>query len=98
MDNRRRVIIDILVAVLIVAVGTAGFVLIEGWSLGDALFMTITSVTTVGYGEVHPLSPAGRAFAGVLIICDRERRSLRRHSFTRSTASHARAFQLRAQL
>jgi voltage-gated potassium channel len=69
VDNRRRVIIDILVAVLIVAVGTAGFVFIEGWGPGDALFMTIISVTTVGYGEVHPLSPAGRAFAGVLIIC-----------------------------
>ena len=42
--------------------GTAGYILIEGWSVADAFYMTVTTVTTVGYGEVHPLSPAGRAF------------------------------------
>ena len=54
-----------LVALLIAAVmvvGTAGYVLIEGWSLFDAFYMTAITITTVGYGEVHPLSNAGRAF------------------------------------
>jgi voltage-gated potassium channel len=42
--------------------------LIEGWSAFDALYMTVTTVTTVGYSEVRPLSPAGRAFTIVLIL------------------------------
>jgi voltage-gated potassium channel len=59
-----------LVALLIVAVivvGTAGYMLIEGWSMGDAFYMTAITITTVGYGEVHPLSAAGRAFT--VFIC-----------------------------
>jgi len=47
--------------------GTLGYVVIEGWSVSDALFMAVTTVTTVGYGEIHPLSTAGRLFSIVLI-------------------------------
>jgi voltage-gated potassium channel len=47
--------------------GVAGYMLIEHWSLLDSLFMTAISLTTVGYGEVHPLSPTGRLFTVVLI-------------------------------
>lgn len=54
--------------VLIVAGGTVGYSVIEGWSVWDALFMTIITVTTVGYGEVHPLSRAGQAFTVVLLV------------------------------
>ncbi|MFH0810834.1 MAG: potassium channel protein [Pseudomonadota bacterium] len=68
MDNRKRVIIDIIGALLVLAFGTIGYVLIEGWNAADAFFMTITTVTTVGYGQIHPLSPAGMAFTSVLII------------------------------
>lgn len=38
------------------------------WSFVDALFMTLTTVTTVGYEEVHPLSPAGRVFTMTVIV------------------------------
>jgi voltage-gated potassium channel len=48
--------------------GTAGFVAIEGWTPLDAFYMTVTTVSTVGYGEIHPLSSRGRLFASVLII------------------------------
>ena len=48
--------------------GTLGFVFIEGWSLVDSLYMTIITISTVGYGEVHPLSPYGRGFASILIV------------------------------
>ncbi len=41
----------------------------EGWDVFDAFYMTITTVTTVGYGEIHPLSRAGRVFnSGVIIL------------------------------
>ncbi len=56
----------LLVAVL--AGGTAGYMLIEGWNIWDAFYMTVTTVATVGYGEVHPLSPRGRLFTVALIF------------------------------
>lgn len=64
-----------LIAFLVtLAVGTAGYMLIEGWSLNDAFYMVAMTVTTVGFGEVRPLSTAGRLFtvglifAGVVLV------------------------------
>lgn len=51
----------------VVVSGTLGFMWIESWDLADAFYMTIITVSTVGYGEVQPLSPAGRFFAVLLI-------------------------------
>lgn len=48
--------------------GVVGFMLIEGYRFLDAVFMTIITITTIGYGEVHPLSDAGRIFAIFLIL------------------------------
>ena len=42
--------------------------MIEGWSFFDALYMTVTTITTVGYGELHQLSKAGRIFTVFLIL------------------------------
>ena len=51
------------VALLLLAlVGTAGFHYLEGWSWLDSLYMVVTTFTTVGYMEIHPLSPVGRIF------------------------------------
>ena len=52
----------------IISLGVAGFMTIEDWPLWDARYMTIITITTVGYGEVHPLSTSGQMFASVLII------------------------------
>ncbi len=65
---RFRVRYAIIALALVIAFGTIGFRLIEGWSFTDSLFMTVTTVTTVGYGEVHPLSQGGRIFAIVLML------------------------------
>lgn len=46
----------------VVAVGTAWYGLVEGFGFEDGLFMAVTSITTVGYGEVRPLDTSGRAF------------------------------------
>jgi len=47
---------------LIVLLGTIGYVLIESWSVLDSLYMTVTTIFTVGFGEIHPLSTGGRVF------------------------------------
>src|SRR5262245_55203882 len=53
----------------LVLLGTLGYWLIEpAYSLFDALYMTVITLTTVGYGEVHPLSPAGRWFTIGLLL------------------------------
>ena len=49
-------------------IGTIGFVWVEGWSLFDSFYMTLMTLTTVGYGEVHPLSFHGRLFASFLML------------------------------
>jgi len=48
--------------------GTAGYVAIEGWGPWESLYMTVTTITTVGYREVHPLSRAGEVFTVALIL------------------------------
>jgi voltage-gated potassium channel len=58
----------VIILLLVFVVGTFGYRLIEGWSFLDSLFMTITTITTVGYREVHPLSTAGRIFTIFLIL------------------------------
>ena len=51
-----------------IVLGTFGYMLIEGWSTFDALYMTLITVASVGFSEVHPLSTAGRSFTMVLIV------------------------------
>jgi voltage-gated potassium channel len=53
---------------LLLIVGTLGFHFIEGWPLFDGLYMTLTTLTTIGYQEVHPLSHAGRVFNTFMIV------------------------------
>jgi voltage-gated potassium channel len=53
---------------LVIAWGTAGYMLIEGWNAWDAFYMTIITVTTVGYREIHDLSRAGQAFTVVVLL------------------------------
>ena len=49
-------------------VGTGGYHLIEGWNLLDSVYMTLITLTTVGFGETHPLSPAGQVFTIFLLM------------------------------
>ncbi|MFQ5578314.1 MAG: potassium channel family protein, partial [Anaerolineae bacterium] len=51
-----------------IGVGTMGYRVIEGWQPLDAFYMTIITLTTVGFGELRPLSSAGRLFTVALII------------------------------
>ncbi len=64
----RRVVWGLLTLLALTGAGVAGFALIEGASLLDALFMTVITLSTVGYSETFALSPGGRVFAIVLIV------------------------------
>jgi len=63
-----RLLIVAAVLVSAILLGTLGFVLVEGWTLFDAFYMALMTLTTVGYGEVHPLSFHGRLFASFLML------------------------------
>ncbi len=60
--------VALLLLVLVTAGGTVGYVLVEGWSWWDAFYMTVITVTTVGYREVHTLSRAGEILTVVVLV------------------------------
>lgn len=61
----RNAIIALAIAIVF---GTIGFAVIEHWSLGKGLYVTVQTLTTVGYGDVPPQTPAGKAFAVVIML------------------------------
>lgn len=64
----RRILLTGGLVFLAVIFGTTGFMWVEGYSAFDAFYMTLITVSTVGYQEIHPLSHAGRIFNSVLIL------------------------------
>jgi voltage-gated potassium channel len=68
VSEGRQLIRPATIIVLIMLTGTLGYMLIEGWNVLDAIYMTITTMATVGFGEIHPLSAQGRVFTIGLII------------------------------
>src|SRR4051812_1459004 len=63
-----RFLLIILAIAAVLVIGTVGFTLIDGYPPFDAFYMSLTTLTTVGYGEIHPLSHAGRIFNSFLIF------------------------------
>ena len=70
MSPRRRLVYIALALLVVIAAGTVGYKLIGGdeWSFLDALYMTVTTLSTVGFKEVHDLSATGRIFTILLVI------------------------------
>ncbi len=66
LKGRLRVVL--LLGLMVFASGVFGFMAIEKMSIVDAFYMTIITLSTVGFQEVKPLSPAGRVFTSALII------------------------------
>ncbi|MBC2694070.1 MAG: potassium channel protein [Desulfobacteraceae bacterium] len=68
MNSEKHLIVSFLLTFLIVSFGTVGYIVIEGWDILDALYMTVITMGTVGYGEVHEISKTGRLFTILLIF------------------------------
>jgi voltage-gated potassium channel len=64
----RRAAFGAAVFASLLMLGTTGYILIEGWSFLDALFMTAITLSTVGYGQIRPLSAGGVIFSIFLIL------------------------------
>lgn len=68
LSPARRFLLAIAGLVLLIGIGTVGYMLIEDMSFLDALFMAVITLSTVGYQEVTPLGPQGKVFTILLII------------------------------
>ncbi len=70
--HRSRSVFRIRYALMALAVailfGTIGFHLVEGWPLDDSLYVTVQTLTTVGYGDIPPHTAMGRAFAVLVML------------------------------
>ena len=67
MGNVRRIQLALLAVVAVVVAGSVGYVVL-GFSLLDAVYQTVTTITTVGFREVRPLGAGGKIFTIVLIV------------------------------
>ncbi len=68
MFYNSRIVTALILCLAIVAIGTSGYMLIEGYTLLEGLYMSIITITTVGFGEVKPLSWMGRGFTIFLVL------------------------------
>ena len=63
-----KILRGLVILSLIVIFGTVGYMTIEGWDFFPSLYMTVITITTVGFNETYPLSVAGRIFTLILIF------------------------------
>ena len=68
MDLEKRFKIVLVILVLVISFGTVGYIVIEKWPPLESLYMTLITLSTVGFEEVYPLSPNGKIFTMILVI------------------------------
>ncbi len=66
--NKLKIRLAIIVLLSIFVIGVSGYMIIEGDNLLNAIYMTVITVSTVGFGEIHYLSPSGKIFTIFLIL------------------------------
>ncbi len=68
MITKQQIILPVVLIIGVISFGTIGYTMLEGWNFFDSFYMTIITLTTVGFMEVHPLSNIGRLFTTFLIL------------------------------
>jgi voltage-gated potassium channel len=68
METTKHFFISVILIILILLIGMSGYMLIEGWDAIDSLYMTVITLATVGFGEVHAVSEWGRIYTMILIF------------------------------
>ena len=68
MVTQNRFVFALFLVLALVFIGVSGFMLIEGWTFTESLYMTFITLTTVGFAEVRPLSETGRMFTVAFLI------------------------------
>ena len=65
-SSSREILLAVVALLVLFSLGTAGYTLLEGWSVIDGFYMTFITLSTIGFQEVHPLSDLGRLFTFAL--------------------------------
>ena len=68
MQRKSHFTFSMILTAALILIGTGGYMTIEKWPFADAIYMTIITLATVGYGEVHQVSGVGRVFTIFLIV------------------------------
>ena len=68
ISSTKHLITSVLLTIIILSFGTTGYMIIEGWGIFDAVYMTVITISTVGYGEVHEISRIGQIFTVFLVF------------------------------
>lgn len=68
INLEKRLFFVFFLLIMVIIAGTFGYSYIEGWNILDSFYMTLITVTTIGYGEIHQLSMYGRMFTSVVIV------------------------------
>jgi voltage-gated potassium channel len=68
MTKTRNLIFATIMLTLIVSMGTVGYMILEKWNFLDSLYMTVITLTTVGFGEVHPVNDQGRILTMTILV------------------------------
>jgi voltage-gated potassium channel len=68
MQRKSHFTFSMILTAALILIGTGGYMIIEKWPFADAIYMTIITLATVGYGEVHQVSGVGRVFTIFLIV------------------------------
>jgi len=68
MDSRKRIILSLALVLFFLVGGSSGYMILEDYTLLEAMYMAVISITTVGYAEVQPLSDVGKIFTMFLLL------------------------------
>jgi len=68
MQSWSRVVAAVTLILILLGVGTFAYSQLEGWNLVDSLYFSTTTLTTIGYGDLHPTHPISKLFTVVYII------------------------------